>query len=134
MLENENFTAFVLLLLGEVGFFFFFTFLSICGTLPPPRDKAAVIRQSRRRCSPCCRSDEKSGGGPCPQERCLAGAYFGWACPNKHGETLQPQLRASPWLTSPVLLLLHSQNEREKTSQRERERESQRGRAKACKG
>lgn len=27
---------------------------------------------------------------PCPQERCPAEAYFAWACPNKHGETLQP--------------------------------------------
>lgn len=52
---------------------------------------------------------------PCPQERCLAGAYFGWVCPNKHSETLQPQLQASPWLTShPVTPPL---TEREKTSE-----------------
>lgn len=102
----------------------FFLFpVHICGTLPPLQYEAAVARQSRRRCSPCCRSDEKSGGGPCPQERCLAGAYFGWACPNKHSETLQPQLRAFPWLTSPVLWLLHSQSKSEKTSQWEREGE-----------
>lgn len=101
-----------------------FSFLPvhICGTLSPSRNDTAVVRQSRRCCSLCCRSDEKSGGGPCPQERCLAGAYFGWACPNKHGETLQPQLRASPWLTSRVLWLLHSQRrERKQASERERE-------------
>lgn len=70
-------------------------------------------------------SDEKcrSGGHPCPQERCLAKACFGWACPNKHGETLQPQLQASPWPTShPVTPPL---TEREKTSQGERDNQAE---------
>lgn len=68
--------------------------------------------------SPNCQDEKRrSGGGPCPQEQCLAGAYFGWACPNKHTETLQPQLRASPWLTSrPV-------TPPQKTSQGERDNE-----------
>lgn len=59
---------------------------------------------------------------------CLAGAYFGWACPNKHSETLQPQLRASPWLTShPVTPPLA-----ERENKRGRKRQA--ARAKACRG
>lgn len=99
-----------------------------------PAHEAAVplyYRGSPLRLSAYHCSDEKcrSGGRPCPQERGLSEAYFGWTCPNKHSETLQPQLRASPWLTShPVTPPLAA---REKTSEGERR---QAARAKACRG
>lgn len=95
----------------------------------PPRTRPGCCTLTPRQAAPSsvgapshC-SDEKrlSGGHPCPRERCLAEAYFGWACPNKHIETLQPQLQASPWLTShPVTPPL---TEREKTSQGERDKQ-----------
>lgn len=88
-----------------------------------PQHRAKRLPPLSERLSHC--SDEKrlSGGHPCPREPCLAEAYFAWACPNKHSETLQPQLQASPWLTShPVTPPL---TEREKTSQGERDKQAE---------
>ena len=91
--------------------------LALCGSLLGPSTFLHCQDETRR-----------SGGGPGPQEQCLAGAYFGWAWPNKHTGTSQPQLWASPWLTfSPVTPPLA---ERENKWGGKR----QRARAKACRG
>lgn len=100
-----------------------------CPPPPPPPPQRQLLYGKLCRTAPCSVSalshcqDEKrrSGGGLSPQEQCLAGAYYGFPCPNKHTGTSQPQLWASPWLTSsPVSPPLVHRN-REKTSEEERD-------------
>lgn len=93
----------------------------ICSTpCPPPsqswgRQLLFVQLPPRSENFPHCWDEKRrGGGGPSPQERCLAGAYYGWAFPNKHMGIWKPQLWASPWLTSsPVSPPLTGEEQRE---------------------
>lgn len=101
----------------------------ICGTLPPPQMRQ-LCYSNLCRAAPCSvRALSPLLGWKAPRlwwPQSSAAmpdwAYFGWACPNKHTETLQPQLRASPWLTSSPVTLPLREKRGEKTSEEERDK------------
>lgn len=110
----------------------------ICSTLPPPQMRQLFYCNVCRAAPTSVRALSPLLGWKAPQRWWpqFSGAMpdyslFGLGLPNKHTGTLQPQLWASPWLTSSPVSPQWKKRKGEKTSEDEKRQLTQ---AKACRG